>query len=574
MATSSNIRLATVTDSVPYLTALINNAYKVGEAGIMVDTAKHPFHRMLEADVTLLVQDKHLLVLVLATAIIGCVKVKPNIETTALGLVGEWGGLAVHPDHQHQGYGSLLHTAAEHCLKEHGCIIAQLELLTPSDWKHDHKERLRRWYVGKLGYQLKVPGDYVNSTSTVPSGTLLLGRFLLTTNADFTIYQRRIPQQSLAHHTGLTSDSLMQSVRADLLRKALLAFYTKQAPAEVEKVENIVARVVGGPPSSIGGMVVGGVLWDEEELFAKLEAKYGGKVVLGVAGDGVAVVEEVVDDKPDTGIEDGFEYTVPALQLNLFQDNGFVVLEDVVSPPEIDRYVALLRKMLTGEVSTLDKRGDLGGHIERVDDMVENTVQIIHPYVLTSQLDCCEHFRKGEDIAEQLYGHASGQGRRENWGLDCAQFIVKFPKTKTETPWHQDQSYYPDALVDKRACNIWLALEDCSIESGCMRFIPTPLSCTDLTEHRAAGNGKGALMTDPPNGVEGQVCTPLRAGSVVVFNNYTYHFGGPNQTEGWRPAFVGQFRPKHMIQAARELGFDHGKFSSNEDGSLRTARGK
>lgn len=43
-------------------------------------------------------------------------------------------------------------------------------------------------------------------------------------------------------------------------------------------METLVARVVGGPPSSVGGMVLGGVLWSEEELYAKVAAKYGGVV--------------------------------------------------------------------------------------------------------------------------------------------------------------------------------------------------------------------------------------------------------------------------------------------------------
>ena len=270
-----------------------------------------------------------------------------------------------------------------------------------------------------------------------------------------------------------------------------------------------------------------------------------------------------------------YEYFVPPSKVEFFQQNGFVVLENVVSPNEVKRYVHLLQQMLDGEISTMDKRGDLGGHVDRVDQTKENTVQIMHPYALTSKLDGCEHFRKGEDIANQLYYKSMGRKQRENFGLDCSQFLVKFPKTMTETPWHQDQSYYPPGLVDMdtRACNIWLALEDCTVESGCLHFIPTPLSCTELSPHRAAGNGRGALMTDPPEGgLERRATAPMRAGSVVVFNNYTYHYGGPNISENRRPAFVAQFRPKKMIQACRVLfDFDHGKFTSNEDGALRTA---
>ena len=72
----------------------------------------------------------------------------------------------------------------------------------------------------------------------------------------------------------------MRSGRACLLRHILLAYFRAHAPEGVHKVENLVARVVGGPPSEVNGMVVGGVLWDEATLFGKLEAKYGARVDL------------------------------------------------------------------------------------------------------------------------------------------------------------------------------------------------------------------------------------------------------------------------------------------------------
>jgi hypothetical protein len=78
----------------------------------------------------------------------------------------------------------------------------------------------------------------------------------------------------------------MQSERAYHLRATLTSYYATHAPAELDerhaddrtrivKVENLVARVVGGPPSNVGGLVLGGVLWTEAELYAKVAAKYG-----------------------------------------------------------------------------------------------------------------------------------------------------------------------------------------------------------------------------------------------------------------------------------------------------------
>jgi ectoine hydroxylase-related dioxygenase (phytanoyl-CoA dioxygenase family) len=258
------------------------------------------------------------------------------------------------------------------------------------------------------------------------------------------------------------------------------------------------------------------------------------------------------------------EYKVPAEKVEFFKKNGFAALDGVVSAKELERCVTILKDMLSGEIDCKDKRGDLGGHTDRVENKIENTVQICHPYHLTSLLDECEHFRKGREICNQLFDDES-----VDFGLDCSQFLVKYANTKTETPWHQDQSYYPASIPDTRSANVWLALEDVTIEMGCMCFKPVPLDSKQLSPHRAAGNGKGALTCDPPAGEPVKV--PLKAGSVVVFANYTYHFGGPNMSSVWRPAFVAQYRPKTMIQACRSIGFDHGKFVAN-DGDSRTAK--
>ena len=73
----------------------------------------------------------------------------------------------------------------------------------------------------------------------------------------------------------------MQRGRARLLRHILLCYFQRHAPEGVHKVEALVARVVGGPPTEVEGVgVVGGALWSEAELFTKLEAKYGKRVDL------------------------------------------------------------------------------------------------------------------------------------------------------------------------------------------------------------------------------------------------------------------------------------------------------
>lgn len=203
------------------LVELVNAAYRKGEEGILVDTPTKPFLRMTRQDVKDLLVSRQLLVLVKTDsdgaasssssnpdteeALVGCIKVSrvPKFsesdacigeETSDSSVIGEWGCLAVALQHQGKGYGRLLIQAAEkHLDSEHSCTHVQLELLSPSRWKHGHKERLRTWYTSPaLGYELAVPGDYDASTQQFAAGTMLAGRFELATDADFTLYRKRL----------------------------------------------------------------------------------------------------------------------------------------------------------------------------------------------------------------------------------------------------------------------------------------------------------------------------------------------------------------------------------------------
>ncbi len=53
------------------------------------------------------------------------------------------------------------------------------------------------------------------------------------------------------------------------------------------------------------------------------------------------------------------------------------------------------------------------------------------------------------------------------WG--CHVFC-KPPERGFETPWHQDGHYWP--IRPLANCTVWVALEDSTIENGCLRVIP------------------------------------------------------------------------------------------------------
>jgi hypothetical protein len=128
-------------------------------------------------------------------------------------------------------------------------------------------------------------------------------------------------------------------------------------------------------------------------------------------------------------------YTVPPEKVQFYHEHGWVVLENVVPPSELDRILSILRSMINGEIDTKKNRADLGGHETRVQPLTENIIQIAWPTDLCSALDENLFIQRSRAISDALYKSTPG-----TWQLDMNQFLVKQPHTDTDTPLHQDQS--------------------------------------------------------------------------------------------------------------------------------------
>jgi GNAT superfamily N-acetyltransferase len=211
---TATVRLALETDSVREIVNIINQVYQVGERGILIDTDDHPLERVTVNDVREWIACQKLFVVEISEnqkddssstkskedgsrgKIVGCVKIDRVVDETTsadTAAVGEWGCLAVSLQHQKQGLGRKLSQFAEDYSKHKlNCSAVQLELLSPTHWKHAHKEMLREWYTQRMGYRLKVSGDYEASTARLPASSRLAGRFLLATDADFTTYCKQL----------------------------------------------------------------------------------------------------------------------------------------------------------------------------------------------------------------------------------------------------------------------------------------------------------------------------------------------------------------------------------------------
>ncbi len=241
--------------------------------------------------------------------------------------------------------------------------------------------------------------------------------------------------------------------------------------------------------------------------------------------------------------------TAPRLttdQIDFFTANGYLVVADIITPDEVTAYKAMYDDFLSGRIAVGKNRSDLGDGIGK-NDTRENITQIMWPSEFVPGLLEMPYHQRALAISRQLMG--------DDLAMDFDMLINKAPFTHTITPWHQDEAYWLD-VPDKRAVSCWLALDNSTVNNGCMWFVPGS-NRAEVRTHRFAGKQGGALMCDASEN-EG-AAIELKPGSCTFHHGRTLHYSRGNSTESQRRAFIVNFRPEEMIRYERERGFDHGK---------------
>jgi phytanoyl-CoA hydroxylase len=148
--------------------------------------------------------------------------------------------------------------------------------------------------------------------------------------------------------------------------------------------------------------------------------------------------------------------------------------------------------------------------------------------------------------------------------LKCMQsmLFVKAPG-KLGQSWHQDEYYIPTR--DRSLVGAWIAINDASIENGCLWLIPgshrpgvirRPVPCNDpefAEKHTIDVSAYSRAQIVP---------VEVQRGSVVFFNGYLLHSSRRNKTaDRFRMALV-----NHYMSAESMLPWDQdGKLPATED---------
>lgn len=210
-------------------------------------------------------------------------------------------------------------------------------------------------------------------------------------------------------------------------------------------------------------------------------------------------------------------------QAQQFDEQGFVVLEDVFNPArtaeltaELDEYEARLDAFLKTQ--------------EHGRVMIAESGAITFTTHLVAQSKIARDFAT-DDVFLDLCADVLGPDVDMYWD----QAVYKKPEKPRRFPWHQDNGY--TFVEPQQYLTCWVALTDANEDNGCPWVAPGLHKRGTLAHRYVDPLGYECFDTPPV----APVAAPVRAGGIVVFSSLTPHLTGPNLTGETRKAYIVQY---------------------------------
>jgi phytanoyl-CoA hydroxylase len=243
------------------------------------------------------------------------------------------------------------------------------------------------------------------------------------------------------------------------------------------------------------------------------------------------------------------DYPLTEEQITSYRRNGFIQLTDVITGDDLTHLRTAVEEAVANEdipdnSAKRDKSSYESIFIQKVNLWQRHAG--VKEFVLSKRFG---------NLAARLSGFAT-----RVWH---DQALFKEPQTGSKTPWHQDSHYWPHREKGHQT-SIWIALKDATVQNGCMSFIPGTQTLKNI-EPVNLGNPQDLFAVAPQvKGIKPVTC-PLAAGSVTFHNGLTFHYAGPNRTDGMREAMAVLYMPDGTTYSGRgHCVIEEGEFKVGE----------
>lgn len=231
-----------------------------------------------------------------------------------------------------------------------------------------------------------------------------------------------------------------------------------------------------------------------------------------------------------------------------YERDGYVIAPGLLSDKEVDELIAETLAISRGE------RGAIPGalsaeELQQNDDseILNRFIAIHFPHKISTIM--LQVLKQPEviNVLTELLGP----------NVKAMQSMLFFKQAgKPGQAWHQDEFYIPTR--DRSLVGVWIALDDATIENGCLWILPgshTPGVIYPTRQHDDDRFDQAQEAYDFPFTAEEALPVEVKSGDVVFFNGYTLHRSLPNgASSGYRRALV-----NHYMRAESLLPWNIGK---------------
>lgn len=226
-------------------------------------------------------------------------------------------------------------------------------------------------------------------------------------------------------------------------------------------------------------------------------------------------------------------------QIQSYRKNGFVVIENFLDATELSQW-------RTAVDEAVEERNGIkvpGTNIRiGEDDGVNKEDADYYGNVFDQLLNL---WQTSEAVKKLMVNPEIGRMASELAGVDGIriwhdQALIKRPWANP-TSWHLDTPFW--SFSHPEALSIWVALDDATLENGCLYFIPGSHKKTSFQNPGITKNMNAVFVTYPELRNERPVAVPMKAGTASFHNGLCIHGAGPNMTPGFRRAMTCAYMP-------------------------------
>lgn len=197
-------------------------------------------------------------------------------------------------------------------------------------------------------------------------------------------------------------------------------------------------------------------------------------------------------------------------QVDSFNRDGFLTGLTAYDTATADRHRAAFERLLEAEIAK--------GHGSYSMDGWQHKVAEIYDLVMTPAI---------LDHIEDLLGP-----NILCWGT---HYFCKLPGDGKLVSWHQDASFWP--LTPSKCATVWLAIDDASVENGCMRVVPGSHLHGQIA-FRKSKDTEGSVLNQTVDNISDYGRDPvdieLKAGQFSIHTDLLLHGSNPNTSKDRR----------------------------------------